>query len=113
MTDQDELNKEKIVSLDFEAKQHFPTFDEPVHVAKQREFARQWVALLIVGSLTIIVIGSFVLVWLKGAASSIDDIIKLIQALIGPVVGIVGAVTGFYFGEMRDSRVSGVAQQNK
>ncbi len=28
---------------------------------------------------------------------SVDDIIKLIQAIIAPVVAIVGAVTGFYF----------------
>jgi hypothetical protein len=63
-----------------------------------REFARQWIALIVVGSLAFIVVCSFISLW-KVPHPSIDEVIKIIEAIISPVIGIVGAVTGFYFGE--------------
>ena len=67
-------------------------------LALQQEDSRSSIALLIVGSLAFIVVAAFVTLWTRGKQTSIDDITRLVQALIGPVAGIVGAVTGFYFG---------------
>ena len=69
-------------------------------IAQQREDARSFLAKAIVFCLLLIVAAGFPAVWFlatpKAAAA-----IKLIQVLIGPVAGIVGAVTGFYFGANR------------
>ncbi len=64
-------------------------------VEERREWARAAVALVIVGALLLIVIGTFVLMFLGKPTSDLKDALQL---LIAPVVGIVGAVTGFYFG---------------
>jgi hypothetical protein len=73
-------------------------------IAKQREDARVIISLIIVLSLAFIVIATFVSLWTKGN-TPVDDIVKVIGAITAPVIGIVGAVTGFYFGESRgDSR---------
>ena len=64
-------------------------------VEERREWARAAVALVIVGTLLLIVIGAFVLMFLGRPAADLKDALQL---LIAPVVGIVGAVTGFYFG---------------
>lgn len=73
-------------------------------VSHMREWARQWVAIIIVSCLAITVILSFVLIvvlviWDHATPSDAKDIVSLV---IGPVVGIVGAVTGFYFSKMQD-----------
>jgi hypothetical protein len=81
-------------------EQAFPT----VHsIAKRREDARWYIALIIVLLLAFIVIASFVSLWARGN-TPVDDVVKVIGAIIGPVIGIVGAVTGFYFSESRNIR---------
>ncbi|HEY1932536.1 MAG TPA: hypothetical protein VGG99_11030 [Acetobacteraceae bacterium] len=35
-----------------------------------------------------------------------DDLTRLVQAVLSPVVGIVGAVTGFYFGSRQAQRTT-------
>jgi len=71
----------------------------------KREGARQWIALMVVSALAFIVISSFVSLWVYGA-KSIDDVVKVIEAVTSPVIGIVGAVTGFYFGESQKTASS-------
>jgi hypothetical protein len=66
---------------------------------RKREDARRWLALIVVASLAFIVVASFVSLWYYSKINSIDDIVKVIDAVTSPVIGIVGAVTGFYFGE--------------
>ena len=70
-------------------------------VAKHQEESRRLVALIIVGSMAFLVAAPFVFVDLSGA--KLEDIIKLVQTLITPVIGVVGAVTGFYYGSIRIS----------
>ena len=69
-------------------------------IAQQQEDARSFVAKAIVFCLLLIVAAGFPAVWFL-AAPKAAAAIKLIQVLIGPVAGIVGAVTGFYFGANR------------
>jgi hypothetical protein len=74
--------------------------DLKVNLARRREDARSRISFVIVGSLGAIVACSFVSVWLAWfTGHDVADVEKIIQVLLSPVVGIVGAVTGFYFGE--------------
>jgi uncharacterized membrane protein (DUF485 family) len=70
-------------------------------IAKRREDARWYIALIIVLSLAFIVIASFVSLWLRGE-TPVDDVVKVIGAITAPVISIVGAMTGFYFSESRN-----------
>lgn len=78
-------------------QENFPSLD----TARRIEVSRQVIAYLIVGALLFTVVSSFITLWAKSSPLSSDDIVKVIQAIISPVIGIVGAVTGFYFGEKR------------
>jgi hypothetical protein len=69
-------------------------------IALRREGARWWIAFVIVMLLAFIVVASFASLWWRGS-TSVDDIVKVISPIIGPVIGIVGAVTGFYFSESK------------
>src|SRR5215469_9174626 len=68
----------------------------------RRESARQLVSVIIVSALLFIVVASFIvlviLVFKSDPSPSIADLRQLLEVLLAPVVGIVGAVTGFYFG---------------
>jgi hypothetical protein len=64
-------------------------------VEARREWARGAVAIMIVGALLIVVLLSFGMIFSNRPTSDIKEIVEL---LIAPVIGIVGAVTGFYFG---------------
>lgn len=76
-------------------------------IDERREDARRGLAYTIVACLAAVVFGSFLLFWTRGAAT-VDDVVKVIQAVLSPVVGIVGAVTGFYF----SSQTAAAAKRN-
>lgn len=83
-----------------EISKTFSRFPEPV--LARREKSRFYVALVIVGSLFAIVVCAFLLlsiIALGGTGISVADLKDIIETLIAPVAGVVGAVTGFYFGE--------------
>ena len=83
-----------------EAAEPFSHFHEPI--LERREKSRFYVALVIVGSLFAIVICAFLtlsLLALGATGISVADLKDIIATLIAPVAGVVGAVTGFYFGE--------------
>jgi hypothetical protein len=82
------------ISLESISNEVFPKIEE--HLLKIREDARNKIALMIVGSLCGIVLFSFITLWV---GKPIADIKEILEILISPVIGIVGAVTGFYFGE--------------
>jgi len=85
------------ISLQAEAG-NFPGVTEK-SVARQQEDARTKISYLIVGSLAFIVLATFFTIWSHTTKfKTVDDLVKIIQAVLGPVAGIVGAVAGFYFG---------------
>ena len=84
--------------------------DKPYNPARDREKKRGQIAMLLVWLLIGIVAGAFLLLVAKGiclgagatAMCSAFDVVEvrtIIEMLLTPVVGLVGAVTGFYFGE--------------
>jgi hypothetical protein len=76
-------------------------------IAARQEDARTWIAFIIVGSMAFIVFATFLLLWLHfDMIKTADDLTKLIQAVLSPVVGIVGAVTGFYFGSRQAQQMT-------
>lgn len=72
---------------------------------KRQDDSRHKIALVIVGSLSGIVLLPFIIIW--WSSRDIEALLKLVQATIGPVVGVVGAVTGFYFGSASGQPSSG------
>lgn len=62
----------------------------------KREDARAGIAYLIIGCFSVVIVASFLLFFYRGE-TPVDDVLKIVQAVIAPVIGIVGAVTGFYF----------------
>jgi hypothetical protein len=72
----------------------------PTIVELQREDTRKYLAILIVVPFILIVCFSFVSFWCvkSGGKLTPDDVVKFTSTLLTPVVAIVGAVTGFYYG---------------
>jgi hypothetical protein len=75
--------------------------------AKDREWARGTIALTLVGVLAGIVVFAFIYVlislFILKSFRDLDSLKTLLEILFSPVVGLVGAVTGFYFGEKTKS----------
>jgi hypothetical protein len=63
----------------------------------QREQRRGQIALLLVALLIAVILISFIMLWLL-PADRFDGLMELLQILFAPIIGLVGAVTGFYYG---------------
>jgi hypothetical protein len=86
---------------------------EVTQISRIREHARGRIAFWIVGSLITIVVLSyavFTLLIFRNPGVSFAELKDLTEILVAPVIGIVGAVTGFYFGEKQAGRGSGDEQ---
>ena len=71
-------------------------------VAHRQESARWWIAGALLAPLGFIVVAAFLSLWFNLATGEeLRDVLTLIFA---PVVGLVGAVVGFYFGERSATR---------
>lgn len=70
--------------------------DKPYDPSKDREKIRGIIALILVCCLFTIVLFALILILTRVDIEKIKDTLELI---LSPVVGLVGAVTGFYFGE--------------
>ncbi len=84
---------------DFTAEPEGPapkTETKPYDPEPERERKRGHIATLLLILLAGVIVGSFVTLWLKLAAT--DDLLKVLNVLFGSLIGLVGAVTGFYFG---------------
>lgn len=65
-----------------------------------RELMRGVIAGILVGMLAFIVVGIFVIaLWGIGGKGNLDLLQVVATTLLTPIVGLVGAVTGFYYGE--------------
>ena len=70
--------------------------DKPFDPSKDREQVRGKIALILTWCLVGIVAVSLILILTRVSIDKIKDTLELI---LSPIVGLVGAVTGFYFGE--------------
>jgi len=83
---------------------------ERVQISRLRERARGRIAFWIIGALITIVVLSyavFTLLIFRNPTVSFAELKDLTEVPVAPVIGIVGAVTGFYFGEKHAGRDGG------
>ncbi|RMF40235.1 MAG: hypothetical protein D6754_03655 [Alphaproteobacteria bacterium] len=84
----------------------------PYDPTRDREEKRGQVAMILLWLLFIVIVTPFVLIALRWSCFSIFgaescstfpdiDVLALLEKVLTPLVGLVGAVTGFYFGERK------------
>lgn len=73
--------------------------DRPYRPDRERERIRGWLALALACMLAAVLLVS----WGEFAVGtrSVDEIADMLQATLAPLIGLVGAATGFYFGDRR------------
>lgn len=79
-----------------------PRVGEPYDPERDREKMRGRIAIALLGLLGGVIIGTFLTLWLKWAAT--DDLLKVLNVVFGSLLGLVGAVTGFYYGSASRGR---------
>lgn len=67
------------------------------HLLKKREALRGVIAIILLSLLCGVVVLTYIGFFFTNRA--VDDISRILELLMAPLVGLVGAVTGFYFGE--------------
>lgn len=67
----------------------------PARLINLEDWARTWIALLLIGSF-VAVIFVFVVFWMSNLADT-DDVIRMFTTVLAVMAGLVGAVTGYYF----------------
>jgi CHASE3 domain sensor protein len=72
---------------------------------RDREATRRRIAYILIGTLVIVILASFVyIIWgtLRASELTLDALTSMIQTigttLLAPLVGLIGAVVGFYYG---------------
>jgi hypothetical protein len=70
--------------------------DRPYDPTRARERMRGAIAIVLLSILGAVVLFAFAALW--SARVTIDDLRTLLEILFAPLVGLVGAVTGFYYG---------------
>lgn len=74
--------------------------ERPYDPAPEREKKRGLIALILVSALCGIIVFAFAFISFVPAASTNIEVLKsVLEIIFAPIVGLVGAVTGFYFGE--------------
>jgi hypothetical protein len=74
--------------------------EKPYDPAPEREKKRGIIALILVSALCGIIVLAFAYVFVAPAAGTSLEVLKtVLEIIFAPIVGLVGAVTGFYFGE--------------
>lgn len=81
------------------------TLQQELSTDREREQTRRRIAYILIGTLVVVVLGSFVyVIWmsLRAGDMTLELLISVMQTigttLLAPVVGLIGAVVGFYFG---------------
>ncbi len=91
-----ELGGPKHIGLDSISSKPAPEYNP----APARELVRGLIAGTLVGILAFIVVGILVIAWWGiGGQNNLDLLQTVATTLLTPVIGLVGAATGFYYGE--------------
>ncbi len=84
---------------DFTSEPDAPTPEvqaKPYDPEPEREKKRGQMAIGLLALLASVIVGSFLSLWFKWAGT--DDLLKVLNVVFGSLIGLVGAVTGFYYG---------------
>ena len=73
----------------------------PYDPAPEREKIRGSIALILVWLLVGLVAALFLSVWFFG--TDLTNIKTILELVLAPIIGLVGAITGFYYGEKSKS----------
>ena len=68
----------------------------PFSIAKEQEKVRGLIAQGLIVLLAVIILFAFISLWVF--RGTFDDLEKLMTIIFGPVIALVGAATGYYFG---------------
>ncbi len=74
----------------------------PYDPMKARESVRSAVALILIGIMAATIIASFILLWIHPDRSR--ELHDLLALIFGPLVALVGAAIGYYFGAQAASK---------
>jgi polyferredoxin len=72
--------------------------EKPYNEREFRDQARKRITYWMLALLSVLFVGSFVSLWFLSAAPTFDQVKTVIELLLGPLVALVSAATGFYFG---------------
>jgi len=72
----------------------------PFDPEPQRERLRGWIAIGLLAMLALVLLCSFISLWLKIDNESLRNVLTI---LVGPLVALVSAATGFYYGSRVDA----------
>lgn len=70
--------------------------EAPYDPDPERERMRGWIAIGLLALLSFVVISSLITVAARWAPT--EDVVRVLGLLFAPLVGLVGAATGFYYG---------------
>jgi len=68
-------------------------------IRRMREGVRPWVAVLVIGPVWIAEIFAWIEFFVRVSTPTPVEVEAFAIALLGPLIGVTGAVVGFYFGE--------------
>ena len=80
-------------------RQTIPT-GAPFNPEPQRERIRGWIALSLLGMLAVVLLLAFISMWVGMKAEVLQTVLTII---FGPLVTLVSAATGFYYGSRSSS----------
>jgi len=72
----------------------------PFDPEPQREHLRGWIALWLLAMLALVLLCSFISLW---AGIDGEKLRTVLTILVGPLVALVSAATGFYYGSRTDT----------
>lgn len=85
------------VNLGSVSPSSFPAYETiPYDPLRNRENIRGTIALLLIGLMAATILVSFVMLWIHPDRSK--ELHELLALTFGPLVALVGAATGYYFG---------------
>lgn len=96
VVDADKLDEQRHALAAFAQIQPVKVGVEPYDSRPHEDQARRNIAYLLISLLIAICIASFVLV--IGWPETLDKVMQLIQIVLSPIVALVSAATGFYYG---------------
>ena len=79
---------------------------KPYDPVEFRDHARKWITYWLLALLTIVFVGAFASLFFRDGKPTFEHLKSLLEILLGPLVTLVSAATGFYFGAQSGNKKS-------